>query len=356
MGAAGTAVLFAFQHRPPAMIDLRSDTVTRPDDEMRAAAADAEVGDDVYGDDPTVNELERRAADVVGMEAAMFVPTGTMGNQTAARVHTERGQEALVERESHVYKYELGGFAQHSELQVRTYDGGANGAPDPQQVRAGFVEEALHRPGTGLLCLENTHNVKGGVPVPADDVAAAARTAHDLGVPVHLDGARLFNAVTALDVDPAGLLAPVDSVMCCLSKGLGAPVGSMLAGDAEFIDAARRVRKLMGGGMRQAGIIAAPALEALANRDRLHVDHEHAESLAAGLDDLEGLSVAEPDTNIVLVDTTASGLTAAALLERCTREGVQGSKFGEYTVRFCTHLDVSEADVADAVTAVERAL
>ncbi|MFB6271084.1 MAG: low specificity L-threonine aldolase [Halobacterium sp.] len=338
------------------MIDLRSDTVTKPGEEMRAAAADAEVGDDVYGEDPTVNELERRAADAVGKEAALYVPTGTMGNQIAARVHTGRGQEVLVERESHVYKYELGGFAQHSQLQVRTFDGGADGAPTPEQVRAGFVEEALHRPGTGLLCLENTHNVKGGVPVPADDVAAAARTAHDLDVPVHVDGARVFNAATALDVDPADLLAPVDSVMFCLSKGLGAPVGSMLAGDAEFVEKARRVRKLMGGGMRQAGIVAAPGLVALENRDRLHVDHEHAKRLAEGLDALDGLSVAEPDTNIVLVDTTASGLTAAQLLERCEREGVRGSEFGEYTIRFCTHLDVSEGDVADAVESVERAL
>jgi threonine aldolase len=356
MQAAGTHPLLAFEHRRPLVIDLRSDTVTRPGDAMRAAAADADVGDDVYGEDPTVNELERRAAEVVGKEAALYVPTGTMGNQIAARVHTDRGQEALVERQSHVYKYELGGFAQHSDLQVRTYNGGANGAPTPEHVQSGFVEEDLHRAGTGLLCLENTHNVKGGVPVPADEVAAAAQAAHDLGVPVHVDGARVFNAATALDVDPAELLAPVDSVMFCLSKGLGAPVGSMLAGDAEFVAAARRIRKLLGGGMRQAGIIAAPGLEALENRDRLHVDHENATRLAEGLDALAGLSVADPETNIVLVDTAASGSTAEELLERCEREGVKGSRFGEYTVRFCTHLDVDASDVDDAVAAVERAL
>ena len=338
------------------MIDLRSDTVTTPSEEMRAAAADAEVGDDVYGEDPTVNELEARAAEAVGKEAAMYVPTGTMGNQIAARVHTDRGQEALVDAKSHVYKYELGGFAQHSQLQVRTYDGGANGAPTPEQVRDGFVAESLHQAGTGLLCLENTHNVRGGVPVPADEVEAAAAAAHDLGVPVHLDGARLFNAVTALDADAPELLAPVDSVMFCLSKGLGAPVGSMLAGSEAFVEQARRVRKLMGGGMRQAGIIAAPGLEALANRDRLHVDHERATRLAAALDDLDGLSVAAPETNIVLVDTTGTGETAAALLERCEREGVRGSEFGGHTIRFCTHLDVDDADVEDAVAAVERAL
>jgi threonine aldolase len=338
------------------VIDLRSDTVTTPSEAMREAAADADVGDDVYGEDPSVNELERRAADAVGMADALFVPSGTMGNQIAARVHTDRGQEALVEATSHVYKYELGGFAQHAELQVRTYEGGDDGCPTPEQVRAGFVEEELHRAGTGLLCVENTHNVKGGVAVGADDVSAAAQAAHGLGVPVHVDGARLFNAATALDTDAADLVADADSVMFCLSKGLGAPVGSILAGSQEFVDAARRVRKLMGGGMRQAGIVAAPALRALENRDRLQEDHDNAARLASELDDLDGLSVPEPDTNIVLVDTTGAGLTAAELLDRCEGEGVRGSEFGEYTVRFCTHLDVSEDDVETAVDAVERAL
>jgi len=338
-----------------AVIDLRSDTVTTPGEAMRQSAADADVGDDVYGEDPTVNELEARAADAVGMEAALYVPSGTMGNQIAARVHTERGQEVLVEQESHVYKYELGGFAQHSQLQVRTYAGGANGCPTPEQVREGYVEEELHRPGTGLLCLENTHNVKGGVPVPRDELAAAADAASNLGLPVHVDGARVFNAATALDVDAADLLAPADSVMFCLSKGLGAPVGSMLAGSEAFVERARRTRKLMGGGMRQAGVIAAPGLLALENRERLDVDHENARRLAAELDDLEGLSVPVPETNIVLVDTTETGLSAAEFLENCEAEGVLGSEFGEYTVRFCTHLDVDAADVDECVAAVERA-
>jgi len=323
---------------------------------MRAAAADADVGDDVYGEDPTVNELEAAAADAVGMAAALYVPSGTMGNQIAARVHTERGEEALVERESHVYKWELGGFAQHAELQVRTFDGGANGCPTPAQVREGYVEEDLHRPGTGLVCLENTHNSKGGTAVPADEFAAAAEAAHDLGVPVHVDGARVFNAATSLGVDPADLLAPADSVMFCLSKGLGAPVGSVLAGSEAFVEEARRVRKLFGGGMRQAGMIAAPGLLALENRHRLDEDHENARRLAADLDALPGLSVGEPDTNIVLVDTSDAGMTAEAFLEACEDEGVLGSAFGDYTVRFCTHLDVDGADVTDAVAAVERVL
>ncbi|MFC3477833.1 threonine aldolase family protein [Halobacterium litoreum] len=336
------------------MIDLRSDTVTTPSDEMRAAAADADVGDDVYGEDPTVNDLEARAAEAVGMEAALYVPTGTMGNQIAARVHTERGQEALVERESHVYKWELGGFAQHAELQVRTFDGGENGCPTPEQVREGYVEEDLHRPGTGLLCLENTHNAKGGAAAPAGELAAAADAAHDLGLPVHVDGARVFNAATALGVDASDLLAPADSVMFCLSKGLGAPVGSMLAGSEEFVERATRVRKLLGGGMRQAGIIAAPGIVGLENRERLANDHENATRLASELDEIEGLSVPEPDSNIVLVDTTEAGVTAAEFLDDCEDEGVLGSEFGDYTVRFCTHLDVDAGDVNEAVAAVER--
>ncbi|MGB9987011.1 threonine aldolase family protein [Salarchaeum japonicum] len=338
------------------MLDFRSDTVTRPTEEMREAAQTADVGDDVYREDPTVNELEAEAAARVGMEAAMFVPSGTMGNQVAARVHTERGQEALVEETSHVYKYELGGFAQHSELQVRTFDGGENGAPTPAQVEAGYVAEELHRPGTGLLCLENTHNVKGGVAVDPDAIGAAAAAARDHGVPVHLDGARLFNAAVSLDVPASDITEHVDSVMFCLSKGLGAPVGSILAGDAAFIERARRVRKLFGGGMRQAGMVAAPGLVALENVSRLATDHENAAALAAGLDAIDGLRASAPDTNIVLVDTADAGLTASELVERCEREDVRASVFGEYTVRFCTHQNVDSTDVTTAIETVTDAV
>jgi len=338
------------------MLDFRSDTVTRPTEEMREAARTADVGDDVYREDPTVNELEAEAATRVGMEAAMFVPSGTMGNQVAARVHTERGQEALVEETSHVYKYELGGFAQHSELQVRTFDGGENGAPTPEQVEAGYVEEELHRPGTGLLCLENTHNVKGGVAVDPDTIGAAAAAARDHGVSVHLDGARLFNAAVSLDVPASDIADHVDSVMFCLSKGLGAPVGSILAGDAAFIERARRVRKLFGGGMRQAGMVAAPGLVALENVSRLSEDHENAAALAAGLDDIDGIRAPAPDTNIVLVHTADAGLTASELIERCEREDVLASEFGEHTVRFCTHQNVDSADVETAIETVADAV
>lgn len=334
------------------MIDLRSDTVTRPSDAMRDAARDAEVGDDVYREDPSVNDLEARAADVVGTEAALFVPSGTMGNQVAARVHTDRGQEALVERESHVYKWELGGLAQHAQLQARPIDGDERGVVSPDQVREGYVPADGHRPGTGLFCLENTHNSKRGTAIAPSAVAAVAEAAHDLGVPVHLDGARLFNAAAALDVDAERLVDPVDSVMFCLSKGLGAPVGSVLAGSEDFVEDARRVRKLFGGGMRQAGVVAAPGLLALANRDRLHEDHANARELAGGLAEVDGLAVREPETNIVVAET---GESVGPFLEALEAEGVLASPFGENRVRFCTHLDVDGEDVEEAVEAVGRA-
>ncbi|WP_122091379.1 threonine aldolase family protein [Halalkalicoccus subterraneus] len=338
------------------MIDLRSDTVTRPDDRMREASANAEVGDDVYREDPTVNELEDRAAEIVGTEAALYVPTGTMGNQVAVRTHTEHGQEVLAERESHVVKWELGGMAQLSGLQVRTIEGDDRGVVSPEQVRGSYVAEDLHRPGTGLLTLENTHNSKGGAAIGAEKIAETAETAHDLGVPVHLDGARVFNAAAALGVEASEIVAPVDSVMFCLSKGLGAPVGSMLAGSEDFIERARRNRKLFGGGMRQAGIIAAPGLAALENRHRLSEDHEKASRLAAGLDGLDGLSAPEPETNIVLVDCAGSDYTAEEFLVACESAGVLGVAFGEHVVRFCAHWDVDREAIEEAVAAVERAL
>ncbi|MDG5757854.1 low specificity L-threonine aldolase [Natronococcus sp. A-GB1] len=337
------------------MIDLRSDTVTKPDDEMRDAAAAAEVGDDVYREDPTVNDLEARAAERVGKEAALYVPTGTMGNQIAARVHTERGQEVLADRKSHVVKYELGGLAQLAGLQVRMLDADPRGVPTPEQIDASYVAEDLHRPGTGLLCLENTHNARGGLAIEPEKIEAAADGAHDRDVPVHVDGARLFNAATALDVPVTDLTDPVDSVMFCLSKGLGAPVGSMLAGSEEFIERARRVRKLFGGGMRQAGIVAAPGLQALENVGDLETDHENARLLADGLDEIGGLEVQGPETNIVLVDVSALGLTSEDALERLGNE-VRASAFGETTLRFCTHRCLSRNDVENAVELVAERL
>ena len=338
------------------MIDLRSDTVTKPNEEMRAAAADADVGDDVYEEDPTVNELEARAAEIVGTEDALYVPTGTMGNQIAVRTHTERGQEIIVERESHVYKWELGGLAQLSGLQVRTIAGDDSGAFTPEQVREAYIAEDLHRPGTGLVTVENTHNSKGGAVIEPERIDAIADEAHELGVPVHLDGARVFNAAAALDVPASRIVESVDSVMFCLSKGLGAPVGSILAGDEEFIARARRNRKLFGGGMRQAGIIAAPGLLALENRHRLDEDHENARRLATGLAEIDGLSVPKPESNIVLIDSEERGFTAEEFLDTCKEQGVLGTPFGKHVARFCTHWDVDGADVETAVERVRKAL
>jgi threonine aldolase len=336
-----------------AMIDLRSDTVTRPDDAMREAARTAEVGDDVYGEDPTVNDLEARAAETVGMDAALYVPTGTMGNQVAARTHTHRGSELLCERDSHIYNWEVGGLAQLSGLQVRPVDGGERGVISPEDVHREFVERSAHRPGTGLVALENTHNQKGGVAITAEEIDATAAAAHEHDIPVHVDGARLFNASVALDTPAPRLLDNADSVMFCLSKGLGAPVGSMLAGSEAFIARARRNRKLLGGGMRQAGVIAAPGIAALDNVERLADDHANTRTLAAGLDAIDGLSADSPDTNIVLVETSGP---AEKFVERIAAEGVRASAFGEHTVRLCTHWDVDGDDIEKAVEGVRRAM
>ncbi|SEQ85928.1 threonine aldolase family protein [Natrinema salaciae] len=336
------------------MIDLRSDTVTTPDEAMREAAATATVGDDVYGEDPTVNELEARAAEAVGKEAALYVPSGTMGNQIAARVHTDRGQEVLADRKSHVVKYELGGLAQHADLQVRMLETD-RGVPTPEQVADEYVPADLHRPGTGLLCLENTHNARGGLAIAPETVAAAAAAARERDVPVHLDGARVFNAATALDVPVTEITDPVDSVMFCLSKGLGAPVGSMLAGGDDFIERARRTRKLFGGGMRQAGIVAGPALEALENVDGLETDHENACLLAEGIAAVEGFDVQVPETNIVLADVSGTGLEPAAVLELLRDRDVLATPFGPTTIRFCTHRDIGREDVDRALERLEEA-
>lgn len=338
------------------MIDLRSDTVTRPSDDMRAAAANAEVGDDVYGEDPTVNGLEARAADLLGTEAAVFCASGTMANQVAARTHTDRGHEILVEVESHIYKWELAGLAQHAGLQTRPIDAGPRGVVTPADIQDGYVEGDFHRPGTGLIALENTHNSRGGTAIAPEAIAAAADAAHERGVPVHLDGARLANAAVATNAPIAQYANAVDTVMLSLSKGLGAPVGSILAGSAGFIERARRVRKLMGGGMRQAGVIAAPARLALENIGRLAEDHENAAALAAGLAELPGLDVPAPETNIVLVDTTDTGLAAAAFLERASGVDVLGSEFDDYLVRLVTHRDIDGTDVATAVDRLGTAI
>jgi len=336
------------------MIDLRSDTVTRPSDAMRDAARDAPVGDDVYGDDPTVNDLERRAADLVGCADALFVPTGTMGNQIAAQAHADPGTEVLVDVEAHLAKWELGGLARNAGLQTRTVDADG-GIPTPDWIHDACHDADLHRPGTGLVCLENTHNARGGLAIPPERIRAAADAASAHDVPVHLDGARLFNACVAHDTDPAEMVAPVDSVLFCLSKGLGAPVGSILAGSEAFIEESRRLRKLHGGGMRQVGIVAAPGLRALENRDRLAEDHENAARLAAGLDAVGDLSAPVPETNIVVVDVAETPFDAGEFVDACADHGVGCGAIDDAHVRFCTHLDVDREDVDAALDRIEAA-
>lgn len=327
-------------------IDLRSDTVTRPTAEMRESTLDAEVGDDGYADDPTVRKLETEVATMLGMDAAMFVPSGTMGNQIAVHTHTTPGQEVLVDRYAHVYNSEAAGMAQHSNVQVRPLDGGSNGVPSPDAIREAHAEKPDY--GTGLLVLENTHNRRGGVAVPPAVIAEVTRTAHDLDIPVHLDGARIFNAAIACGVDVDEYAKSVDTVMFCFSKGLGAPMGSILVGPDRLLSAARQTRKLFGGQLRQVGFVAAACRIALSNVDRLSRDHEHARLLAEGLEEL-GVDVREPQTNIVLANPKSVEETARRFVDRCREIDVLCKPVDRNSVRLCTHADVSRNDIERAL-------
>jgi threonine aldolase len=285
-------------------IDLRSDTVTWPTEEMRKAMASARVGDDVYGDDPTVNELEALAAKLTGKEAALLVPSGTFGNQLAIFTHCPRGSEIILGEECHIVQHEAGASAVIAGVQLRTVATKA-GTLSHDDVASRVRGDDIHYPPTSLLCLENAHSNGRAIPLQEmDEATSVARTA---GIPVHLDGARLFNAATALGVPPEEIANRADSVMFCLSKGLCAPIGSMLAGSSDFIENARRKRKIMGGGMRQAGVIAAAGLLALGPmRERLHEDHAHAKTLAAGLSTIPGVSVDFASVDIDMVFFTIS--------------------------------------------------
>jgi threonine aldolase len=331
------------------LIDLRSDTVTRPTEAMRRAMLEAPVGDDVFGEDPTVNRLEAYVADLLGKEAALYAPSGTMTNQVGVQVNTNRAEEVLLHEGSHIFVYEAGAPAMLSGVQLRTLPG-ENGVIDPETVRAAVRPEDVHFPRSRLLCLENTHNTSGGKVFPLEDFAAVAATAKELGLKVHLDGARLFNAQAATGVAASEWCAHADTVSVCSSKGLGAPVGSLLAGNEETIGVARRSRKAFGGGMRQAGIIAAASLYAFENHvDRLAEDHAHARKLAWGLREV-GYEAREPETNLVLVavdDPSEFLLTLA-------REGVLATPGKPGFVRFCTHLDVGEREIEFAIRAAAR--
>ncbi len=333
------------------IIDLRSDTVTRPSAAMREAMASAEVGDDVYGEDPTVNALQEEAARRTGKEAALFVPSGTMANQAALRAQTRHGDLVLASEGAHLLRYESGAAAAISGVQIKTI--GADGLFDADDVRRAITDADHHNPPTTLVAVENTHNAAGGRIFPLELVHAVAAAARERGLRLHLDGARIFNAEVATGVPVAQWARPFDTVTFCLSKGLGAPVGSLVCGTAETIDRVHRIRKMLGGGMRQAGIIAAAGLYALRhNVARLAEDHAKARRLAMGLAEL-GLEVAPwPETNIVFFRVPAGRDFVPALRAR----GVLVNQVGDDRCRAVTHLDVSADDVADALQRIRAAL
>jgi len=338
------------------MIDLRSDTVTRPTPAMRRAMAEAEVGDAVLGDDPTVLALERRVAEVLGKEAAVYLPSGTMTNQVAIRAHTEPGDEILIEAQAHSYFLESGAPAALSGVMCRLL-AGDRGRFTAHEVRAALRPRNLHFPVTKLVCVENTHNRGGGSVWPLAQVAEVARAARDAGLKMHLDGARLWNASVAAGVPERDYARHFDSVSVCFSKGLGAPVGSALAGTAAFIARARRFAKMFGGMMRQAGIIAAGALWALDHhRERLAEDHANARRLAEGIAATPGLHIdpATVETNIVIFRTAA--MPAADLVARLQKAGVAVLATGPDAIRAVTHLDVTAAQVEEAIAALRKAM
>ena len=331
-------------------VDLRSDTVTRPTPAMRETMARAELGDDVFGDDPTVNALQARIAALLGKEAALFVPTGTMSNLCGLMAHCQRGDEYLVGQMAHTYRWEGGGAAVLGSIQPQPLAQQADGSILLSDIEANIKPDDAHFARSRLLALENTW---GGQILPQAYVEQACALAHGRGLATHLDGARLFNAAVASGRPVAGLAAPFDSVSVCFSKGRGTPAGSALVGSREFIGRAHRVRKMLGGGMRQAGVLAAAALHALEHHvARLAEDHANARLLAEGLQGLDGVSVATPQTNIVFVDVVPA--KAAGLVERLKAAGVLCT--GLYRLRFVTHLDVGRADIERAVPVIRAAL
>ncbi len=330
-------------------LDFRSDTITKPTPAMREAMAQAEVGDDMFGDDPTVTQLETRVAEILGKEAAVFTPSGTMANQLAVRVHTEPGDEILIDGNAHIYYYETGAPAALAGVMCRFL-------PNVRGIfTAADVESALrpadqHYSPTKLVCVENTHNRGGGSIWPLERIHEVAEVSRQHGLRLHLDGARLWNATAATGISEREYAAPFDSVSVCFSKGLGAPVGSALCGSKEFIQRARRFRKMFGGGMRQAGIIAAGALHALEHhRARLAEDHANAQSLALGLSKLPGLEIdpSSVQTNIVLLRVVAP-IGTSELVRRLDQAGVRVLAFGPDTIRAVTSLMVSAEEIAQA--------
>ena len=339
----------------PRTIDLRSDTVTVPSEEMRQAVASAPVGDDVFGEDPTIRRLEAMAAERTGKEAALFVASGTMSNLVAILSHCGRGDEAIVGSESHILHYEVAGAAGVAGVQLREVQNDERGRMDPAAVEAVIRGENVHTPTTSLLCIENTHNRCSGAAIPAEDIAALSEVAHQHGVRVHVDGARIFNAAVALDTTVASLSAPVDSIGFCLSKGLGAPVGSVLCGSGEFIARARKMRKMVGGGMRQGGIIAAAGVYALEHMvDRLADDHANAKLLARGVAELPMVDL-DPnsiETNIVIFGVRGDWLGLSRAMKHA---GVLSTVTSPGRLRMVTHYGIERSDIEEVLERVRRA-
>lgn len=335
------------------IVDLRSDTVTQPTPEMREAIANASLGDDVFGEDPTVNRLEAMAAEKLGKEAAVLVSSGTQGNLTAILSHCQRGDEVILGNKSHSYLYEAGGVSAFGGVHVRTVPTSEEGSLDPLDIEGAIRPENQHFPHTALVCMENTHNLTGGRPIGLEKIGPITKVAEAHELPMHLDGARLFNASVALGVEAKELTGPFDSVTFCLSKGLSCPVGSVLCGSEEFIYKARRIRKALGGSMRQAGIIAAAGILALETMiERMAEDHSNARAIAEGLAEIPGLrlDLERVQTNMIMVDVdkefTDGGVTAA--LEE---KGVLALDRGGGNLRLVTHYGIDEADVGQTVEA-----
>jgi len=338
------------------VVDLRSDTVTRPTASMRRAMADAEVGDDVYLEDPTVNALERRAAEIFGKEAALFVPSGCMGNLIAIKVWTHHGDEVICEERSHVNLYELASMSAIAGCMPRVARGD-DGILTWPQIESVIRPRIYYDSQTALVCLENTHNMAGGTTYTVERINEICGHAHAAQLKVHLDGARVFNAAVALGVDVATMTRNLDSVMFCLSKGLGAPVGSMIVGSQEFIDKARIYRKMLGGGMRQVGVLAAAGRIALEESPkRLHVDHQNARRLAEGIAQIPALQIdpSKVQTNIVIFDCKATGLDAVQLCEALKPHGIWALDTAPYSVRFVTHCDVDAAGIERALVVLRE--
>ncbi|OGO79424.1 MAG: threonine aldolase [Clostridiales bacterium GWB2_37_7] len=333
-------------------IDFRSDTVTIPTEEMRKAMAEAVVGDDVYGDDPTVIELETLAADLMGKEAAMFVPSGTMGNQLAIMTHTRRGDEIIVEESCHIVEHEVGAVAVLSGVNLRTVKG-INSILQPKDVEAAIREEDIHHPETTLICMENA--LSNGRVVPLENMQQIYHIAKKHNIAVHLDGARIFNAAAYLNVEAKDIAAYTDTVMFCLSKGLCAPIGSMVAGSKSFISKAKKNRKLIGGGMRQSGILAAAGLIALKDMTkRLHIDHENAKYLADKLSELPGVKVDKDSIHINMVFFTIDNLkmSDAEFIDKLYEKGIKANGAYRGVLRFVTNNDVARKDIDYAMDCI----